>query len=302
MHLWGMRRGAAGIATRVAVLLVVVAGCSGDGGSRQEALGKEPPGAEAPVPEFDPADFSDPTTIDNKWLPLPPGAQFIMEGEADRGEGMQRHRIVFTVTNLTKMIDGVRTRVMVDRDYNGDLLAEAEIAFFAQDDDGNVWLFGEYPEEYEDGRFDGAPSTWIAGQAGAQPGILMPANPRKGDDPFLQGLAPHVDFQDLGVVDQVNQKTCVPAGCFEDVLVIDEWDPGAQPLDGHQLKFQAPGVGNVRVEPRGGEEQETLVLIEHLQLGPEALGEVHALAFELDAHAYEADARYSATTPIEGAS
>jgi hypothetical protein len=191
---------------------------------------------------------------------------------------------------------------MVDRDYNGDQVAEAEITFFAQDDEGNVWLLGEYPEEYEDGRFAGAPSTWIAGQAGARAGILMPASPKMGAPPYLQGFAPHVDFQDLAQVHGVSRRTCVPAGCYDGVMVIDEWDPGAQPQDGHQLKFQAPGVGNVRVEPMGGEEQETLVLVEHLQLGPEAMAEVHALALELDAHAYETDARYGATPPIEAES
>lgn len=295
------QRAARFLTPAVAVMLIGLAGCQDKGGGQQEALGKAPSAPGAPVPEFDPENFSDPTTIDNKWLPLSPGRQFIMDGEANRGDGLIHHRVVFTVTNLTKVINGVRTRVMVDRDYNGDQVAEAEITFFAQDDDGNVWLLGEYPEEYEGGAFDGAPSTWIAGQAGAHAGILMPANPKKGARPFLQGLAPHVDFQDLAQVHEVNRRTCVPAGCFENVLVIDEWDPGAQPQDGHQLKFQAPGIGNVRVEPLGGEEQETLVLVEHLELGPGALAEVHALALELDAHAYETDARYSATPPIEGA-
>ncbi|MGH9002367.1 MAG: hypothetical protein ACRDYV_04495 [Acidimicrobiia bacterium] len=299
MHARGARQRAGRFATLAgAVLLIALAGCKSTG--QEEALGKEPSGPGAPVPDFDPKNFSDPTTIDNKWLPLRPGTQFIMEGEADRGEGLIRHRAVFTVTNLTKVINGVKTLVMLDRDYNGEQVAEAEIAFFAQDDEGNVWLLGEYPEEYEEGQFDGAPSTWIAGQAGAQPGILMPADPKKGEPPFLQGLAPHVDFQDLARVEDVNRKTCVPAGCYEGVMVIDEWDPGAQPQDGHQLKFQAPGVGNVRVEPRGGEEQETLVLVEQLELGPEAMTEVHAFARQLDAHAYETDARYSATIPIEG--
>ena len=45
----------------------------------------------------------------------------------------------------------------------------------------------------------------------------------------------------------VNQRTCVPIGCFDGVLVIDEWDPNSQPEDGHQFNYHAPGVGPVKV-------------------------------------------------------
>jgi len=44
------------------------------------------------------------------------------------------------------------------------------------------------------------------------------------------------------------------------VLVVDEWAPLAQPEDGHQFKYHAPGVGVVKVVGKGGTEQETLVL------------------------------------------
>ncbi|MGH2579060.1 MAG: hypothetical protein ACRDG9_15120, partial [Actinomycetota bacterium] len=53
----------------VAVMLIGLAGCQDNGGGQQEALGKAPSTPNVPVPEFDPENFSDPTTIDNKWLP-----------------------------------------------------------------------------------------------------------------------------------------------------------------------------------------------------------------------------------------
>ena len=52
----------------------------------------------------------------------------------------------------------------------------------------------------------------------------------------------------------MGQKTCVPVDCYEDVLVIEEYErdkPGA-----YQLKYYAPGVGDVRVGWRGPEEEE----------------------------------------------
>jgi hypothetical protein len=293
-----------GLVSLATVSLVGLVGCGGES-SRQEASApgpvttKETP--EAPVPRFDPKNFSEPLTIDNKWLPLTPGTQFVLEGESNRGEGIEKHRVVFTVTDLTKVINGVRTVVMWDRDFNGEVMAESEITFFAQDDKGNVWLLGEYPEEYEKGQFAGAPSTWIAGLAGAKPGILMPAHLKLGAPPFLQGFVPDIDFQDVAKVHQVGQEVCVPAGCYRDVTVIDEWDPLHQPEDGHQLKFQAPGVGNIRVEAVGSVEAETLVLVEVRKLGPEEMAKVRQEAMKLDRHAYEANARWAATPPVEPA-
>ena len=61
------------------------------------------------------------------------------------------HRFVMNVTDLTKVIGGVRSVVTWDLDYTDGELVEAELAFFAQDKEGNVWRMGEYPEEY-DGR------------------------------------------------------------------------------------------------------------------------------------------------------
>ena len=58
--------------------------------------------------DFDPANFSNSTKIDNKFLPLEPGMQFTYEGRSNRGLGRLPHRAVFTVTDLTKEIDGVR--------------------------------------------------------------------------------------------------------------------------------------------------------------------------------------------------
>ena len=99
--------------------------------------------------DFDRTNFDDSTTVDNKWFPLEPGAHSVFEGSAiDDGERISR-RVVTTVTDLTKEINGVNTVVVWERDYTEGELVEAELAFFAQDNYGNVWHMGEYPEEYE---------------------------------------------------------------------------------------------------------------------------------------------------------
>jgi hypothetical protein len=261
--------------------------------------GGEPKAKAGVAPRFDIEKFTDSTRIDNPWLPFTPGTRFTFEGEVRGPRGPVPERAVLTVTDVTKVIAGVPTLVMWDQDYSGGQLSEAELTFVAQDDEGTVWLMGEYPEEYDGEKFSGAPRSWIAGQAGAKPGILMPAKPRKGEGPYVQGMAPDVDFYDVARVHRTGEQTCVPAGCYADVMVIDEWDPLDQPGDGHQLKYQARGVGNVKVEGFGTTERETLVLTKIEQLGPEALAVARREALRLDQRAYLVNARYAETPRAE---
>jgi hypothetical protein len=249
--------------------------------------------------DFEPTNFDNPTTVDNKWFPLEPGDRSVFEGSAiDDGERISR-RVVTTVTDLSKEIDGVNTIVVWERDYNEGDLVEAELAFFAQDKYGNVWHMGEYPEEYENGEFDKAPG-WVAGSKGATAGVAMRAEPRPGTPSYAQGYAPPpINWIDRGRVYKVDQKSCVPVGCYEDVLVIEEFErnkPGA-----YQLKYYAPGVGDVRVGWRGPEEEEKegLDLVRNVRLGPEALAEARANALELEKHAYELKDFYKETKPAK---
>jgi hypothetical protein len=239
--------------------------------------------------DFDRARFTASARIDNTWSPLVPGTQYILEGRSNRGAGRRAHRVIFTVTDLTKVIDGVRTVVMWDQDINAGKLLEAELAFHAQDDEGNVWNMGEYPEENdEEGKFDGAPDTWLSGVAGARAGVLMRGDPQTGTSSYMHGSAPDIGFGDVAKVHRRGARTCVPAGCYDDVLVTDETNP-LEPGDGHQRKFYARGVGNVRAAPGpGGKEREVLELVEVRRLGAEELAQVRRNALKLEARAYRA--------------
>ncbi len=250
------------------------------------------------VTGFSPNNFSNPTRIDNKWLPLVPGTRLILEGQADRGSGARPHRVVFTVTDLTKVINGVRTVVIWDRDVVEGQIAESELSFFAQDDHGNVWNLGEYPEEFEDGKFTGAPSTWIAGVARAKAGIHMRGKPRLNQPRYLQGWAPDIEFFDCAKVIKEVPKICVPFKCFEHVLVTDETGP-LDPEGGHQRKFHAPGVGIAKITPVDDPEGETLVLVKIVHLNPHDLREVSKRALRLEERAYRVSEVYRHTPPAE---
>jgi hypothetical protein len=248
---------------------------------------------------FDRHHFARPTKINNRWLPLIPGTRFTLAGQANRNRGLRPHRVVSTVTELTKVIDGVRARVVLELDINDGQLQEAELAFHAQDNAGNVWNLGEYPEEYEDGRFVGAPDTWIAGVAGAEAGVLMPARPRLGTPSYRQGFAPEIEFLDCAKTFATDRRTCVPGKCYDHVLVTDEWSP-LDPEGGHQRKFYAPGVGNVRVGAVNDPEAETLVLVDIARLDPRASAEACERALRLERRAYRVSDVYRHTPRMEG--
>ena len=100
--------------------------------------------------EFDPANFPNSPKIDNQWNPLAPGMQFVLAGEANRGKGLLPHRVVSTVTDLIKVVNGVPAVVILETDINPGVLVKSELAFQAQDNAGNLWNLGEFPAEFDD--------------------------------------------------------------------------------------------------------------------------------------------------------
>ena len=268
--------------------LLALASCNDDSTSSPAAANSPSPvSTEIPTADdFDPAAFSAGATVDNQWFPLTPGTEMIWEGHAlDESDKLER-KVVFTVTDLTKVIDGVPTVVIWERDYTDGALEEAELSFFAQDDTGNVWHLGEYPEEYEEGEIVKHP-LWLAGLEDALPGIHMPANPAPDTPSYAQGLGPAVGWDDRGQTFAVDQHTCSDVDCYDGVLVNKEFsrsEPGA-----YQLKYYAPGVGNVRVGYGGPneEEHEVLVLTNLVQLDADGLATARDAALEQEGRGYD---------------
>jgi hypothetical protein len=249
-----------------------------------------------PFVAFKASNFSNPTRINNKWLPMIPGTQLTLAGTINVDGKAVSQSVVLSVTDLTKVINGVTTIVLWDADITAGQLAESELAFFAQDNDGNVWNLGEYPEEYENGKFVGAPSTWIAGLADAKAGIHVQSNPQLGTPPYLEGKATNVGFYDCGQVYQKGQSVSVPAGNYSNVLVINEWDP-TDPDSGIQRKFYAPNVGPVQVAAVNDPLGETMALSKIKHLCGDALKAVRSEALRLDRRGYKFSNVYSRTAP-----
>jgi hypothetical protein len=246
--------------------------------------------------ELDPKDFDGRSTIiDHAWWPLTPGTRLTYDGFHIEDGKPIAHSVVDTVTDLTKVINGVRVLVNLEEDYSDGRLIEQEIAFHAQDKDGNVWHLGQYRETYDDTQLVGG-SVWFVGYPeGAKAGIRMTAQPRIGTT-YSQGFAPAPFYwTDRSRVSQMGQETEVPAGTYKDVMVIEEWD-AETPEGVFQLKYYAKGVGIVRIGFKGPDpEQEEVVLVKVEQLSAEELAKARDRALKIDERGY----LYQHTSPAE---
>lgn len=277
---------------RSAVLLSVLAaglGCT----LPSTAQAQEDP--ERAMLDLDPGNFASSTTINHNFWPLRPGTQFVYEGVTMEDGVRTPHRIETTVTDLSKDIGGVRALIIHELDYVEDQLEEAELAFYAQDDDGNVWHLGEYTEVFSEIDYVGG-RIWMVGYPeGARAGIMIPAEPQADTPSYSEGFAPPpYNWSDRGRVAQTDEQTTVAAGSYEGVVVIEEFnneEPGAV-----QLKYYAPGVGVVRIGWSGEDAlQEEMELIEHNQLDAGALEAIRRHALEMEARGYS----YGLTPPLE---
>src|SRR4051794_6610481 len=102
-------------AVTVALATLMPAGGASPAPATGSAADASAQAARCPLPvPFRASNFHPPTRIDNRFLPLIPGSQHVYQGEVTGGGGTQPHTVVFTVTDLTKFVDGVKTRVVHD--------------------------------------------------------------------------------------------------------------------------------------------------------------------------------------------
>ena len=121
-----------------------------------------------------------------------------------------------------------------------------------------MWYFGEDSTEYEKGKAVSTEGSWEAGVDGAQPGILMKAEPRLWDA-YRQEYLPD-EAEDMGEVININESTSVRYGPFDALVVIKEWTP-LEP-DVIEYDYYAQGIGAILEEVvKGGAERIELVKI-----------------------------------------
>ena len=231
------------------VAATVVAACGGDDDSGAPSTSL-PQGSD-PV-DLDPAEFT--TEIDNPYWPMAPGSRWVYR-ETDTEGTVQR--VVVTVTDQTRAIaNGIEARVVHDVVTEDGEPVEVTDDWYAQDSTGNIWYLGEDTTEYENGRPTTTAGSFEAGVDGAQPGIILPADPEPGQTYRQEYYAG--EAEDLAKVTAEDASESVPFGDFDDLLVIQEWNPLEPEVT--EDKYFAPGVGTVlEVKTAGGEGRIELV-------------------------------------------
>ena len=202
---------------------------------------------------FSKSNFHHPLKIDNKYFPLKPGTTFIYKGTKE-GDPT---RDTFEVTSKVKVIAGITTREIHDKLFTKGVLTESTQDWFAQDDNGNVWYFGEFTTDFTN-KENPHEGSWQAGVKGAKPGVIMEAQPHVGDT-YNQEVAKGV-AEDKATVLSLNEKICVPYGCFTHVLKTKEFTP-LEP-DVVSNKYYAQNIGDIKeISVQGESEEQHLVQI-----------------------------------------
>lgn len=233
------------------------------------------------LPDFDSEDFTAPT--DNDYLPIPdlsPGEVKTYVYDAEDEEGLIRNYISYSTDTVT--ILGVTCIVVYDvewvwvEDIGAWRKLEETQDWHAWDNFGNFWYFGEDTTEFEyddDWVLIGSNNdgSWIAGDDGASPGIILPADPKQGDcykQEYYEDEA-----EDVGKVLRFNAEVSVEYGDFEECMVMKEWtalEPGNV-----EHKIYAEGVGLVYIK----ELKEKTVEVELVDINNDPIPDHPALFF-----------------------
>lgn len=200
-------------------------------------------------PHIIPQDFVD--GISNPYFPHVAGQ---VRNYAVNGGTPDLHLTVASTAN-TRIIMGVLCLGVQDRLLNSERLFEDTWRWYAQDRDGNVWIFAQETKKYD---FDVVVEdwSWQAGTNGAKPGMVMVGRPQNYvNKEFQLDFVPGV-AEDKATVLGVNETVTVPFGTFSGcvkIKVFSSLETGRE-----EFRYFSPGTGLVLSEgmPKGGRRQE----------------------------------------------
>lgn len=178
--------------------------------------------------------------IDNPYLTLIPGWTRVFEAETEEG----KERIEVTVTSDTKVVMGIEAVVVHDRVWLNDVLIEDTFDWYAQDAAGNVWYLGEATIAYAEDGTTSTKGSWEAGVNGAQPGVVMWADPQVGQvyrQEYFAGEA-----EDMGEVIALGESVTTALGSYEGCVKTRDYTPLEAQVD--EYKWYCPATGGLTLE------------------------------------------------------
>lgn len=173
----------------------------------------------------------------NDFFILEPEYQIVLEGLDEK--------VLITVLERTKIVDGVKTRVVEEREFEDGELKEVSFNYFAMDKTTKaVYYFGEDVDIYENGKVVRHEGEWLAGVDRAHFGLIMPGVPKIGYAHY-QEMAPGKAL-DRGEIVSLTEAIKTPAGEFKDCLKVLE--TSGLDTDERGFKTYAKGIGIVQDE------------------------------------------------------
>ena len=170
----------------------------------------------------------------NMYFILQPGFRLKLEHGKDG--------LTVTVLTETKLVDGVRTRIVEEREIKDGVLVEVSRNYFAIDrTTHDVYYFGEDVDMYKNGKVSGHEGAWLSGVKGAKFGLMIPGK-ATGGDKYYQENAPGI-ARDRAEIVSTSEDFKVPAGTFKNCLHTresSEIEPAVED------KWYAPNVGLIK--------------------------------------------------------
>ena len=147
-----------------------------------------------------------------------------------------------TVRRKTKVIDGVETRVVEEKEEQHGQPTKIVWRYYAIDrTTGALYCFGVHNQAYDNGRLV-SHRGWRSGTHGAMFTLVLPAVPKVGET-LLRNHRPDAPRRQEEVID-VAEKVVTPAGTFTNCVCTET--KGSRK---NKVKVFAPGVGLVQDGP-----------------------------------------------------
>ena len=199
--------------------------------------------AEAPASDTD-SWTSDFAFSPSEWSPSGQNPYFILEPGYQLVLADGDQALTITVLDETKLVAGVETRVVEERETKGGQPVEVSRNYFAISKRTNsVFYFGEDVDMFKDGKVTSHEGGWLAGVAGAKFGLMMPGEVLLKAR-YYEESAPG-RAMDRGEIVSTKASITTASGHYT-CLKIEETtplDPGAT-----EYKYYAPKIGLVQDE------------------------------------------------------
>lgn len=231
----------------LALTALVLSGCSSD--SSSVTIPDD-------LPDVAAAAFTSPTNITNTYYGPGAGQTYVYVGGEPGSIPTEEIRTERRAT--TKTVMGVNCIIHHDVVYLNGIIIEDTDDWLAQDDNGNLWYFGELAKNYDDsGNFLDNDGSWESGVDNALPGYWLPANP-------VVGQAYHQEFyhneaEDQAEVLAVGETVTIGLGTYQNCVVTKDFSRFESNI--YEKKYYAPGIGEIKEE-----EFDNGVLIEVIEL------------------------------------